>query len=113
MVFTDGLWVLLLGSFGLIGFVNEFGLLALPIYRAARAVKFAQSLDETVFLAALALIMAINLIDLLPNSTLTPWTWLLAGALLGRAEELQVAQRRLRVPKRRESLFLKRQISVK
>jgi len=28
------------------------------------------------------------MIDLLPNASLSPWTWLLAGALLGRAEQL-------------------------
>ena len=33
-----------------------------------------------------ALILVFNLFDLLPNSPLTPMTWLLAGALLGHAE---------------------------
>lgn len=34
----------------------------------------------------MALILVFNLFDLLPNSPLTPMTWLLAGALLGHAE---------------------------
>jgi hypothetical protein len=29
------------------------------------------------------------MIDLLPNASLSPWTWLLAGALVGRAEALR------------------------
>ena len=37
---------------------------------------------------ALALLVAVAAVDLLPNGFLTPWTWLLAGALLGRAEAL-------------------------
>ena len=42
------------------------------------------------FLAALALIISANIVELLPNATLTPWTWLLAGALLGRSELLRI-----------------------
>ena len=42
-------------------------------------------------LGSLALLVGVNMIDLLPNASLTPWTWLLAGALLGRSEELRAA----------------------
>ena len=34
----------------------------------------------------MALMLGINMIDLIPNATLTPLTWLLAGAILGYAE---------------------------
>jgi len=43
---------------------------------------------ETPYLGALALMLAFNMIDLIPNATLTPLTWLLTGALLGYAEKL-------------------------
>lgn len=85
---TDGTWIITLGTFGLVGFAAEFGLLALAVFRAAMALKFAQTVRESGYLAALALIVAINVVDLLPNSSLSPWTWLLVGALLGRAEAL-------------------------
>jgi len=90
---TDGRWIVTLGQFGLFGFLAEFGLLALPIFSAAGAWRFTESAQDRVFLAALALILAVNLIDLLPNSPLFPWTWLLCGALLGRAEALRSARR--------------------
>ena len=86
---TDGYWIITMGQFGFIGFLGEFGLLALPIFRTTSAIKFAESKEEQLFLAALALILAINIVDLLPNSSLSPWTWLLAGALLGRTEALR------------------------
>jgi hypothetical protein len=86
---TDGVWIITLGTFGFIGFLAEFGLLALPVFSAARALRFAESTKDKVFLSALALILAINIFDLLPNSPLRPWTWLIAGALLGRAEALR------------------------
>jgi hypothetical protein len=90
---TDGRWIITMGQFGFIGFLAEFGLLALAVVRAAQAAKFAANDSEQVMLGALALIVAINVVDLLPNASLSPWTWLLAGALLGRAETLRVAVR--------------------
>jgi hypothetical protein len=85
---TDGQWIIMIGVFGLFGFVGQFGLLSLPVFRALSALKFARSIPDKVNLAALALILSINIVDLLPNATLSPWSWLLAGALLGRAEAL-------------------------
>jgi hypothetical protein len=37
----------------------------------------------------MSLLLAFNVVDLLPNATLTPLTWLLSGALLGYAEVLR------------------------
>jgi O-antigen ligase len=86
---SDGQWILTLGIFGIFGFFAEFGLFGLPVYRAASALKFAKSERDRVFLAALSLIIAIIMIDQLPNASRSSWTWLLAGALLGRAEALR------------------------
>jgi hypothetical protein len=85
---TDGRWIIAFGQFGLFGFLAEFGILALPVFRAAKALRFASSFRESLFLAASSLMIAVNIIDLLPNSFLTPWTWLLAGSLLGRSEAI-------------------------
>jgi hypothetical protein len=93
---TDGGWIIILGQNGLLGFLAEFGLLALAVFRAASAFKFVDRKNDGIFLAALALIVAINMIDLLPNESLSPWTWLLAGSLLGRAESLRDSALRLR-----------------
>jgi hypothetical protein len=95
---TDGLWIITMGQFGFIGFLAQFGLLVLPVFRAASALRFVSSNKEKVFLAALTLILAINIFDLIPNAPLKPWTWLLAGALLGRAEALKALTRQQRRP---------------
>ena len=97
---TDGRWIITLGVFGFAGFLAEFGLLALPVWRAASALKFTESLREQIFLSALALIVAISLVDLLPNASLSPWTWLLAGVLLGRTEALRADALAPRTPVR-------------
>jgi hypothetical protein len=90
---TDGHWIITIGMYGLFGFVAEFGLLALTVFRAASALRFTQPGRDRVYLAALALLVAINMVELLPNATLSAWTWLVAGALLGRAEALRSARR--------------------
>jgi hypothetical protein len=90
---TDGRWIIDIGQFGLLGFLSEFGLLATCVYRAAAAFRLTQGATEQRCLAGLALIASINVFDLLPNSGLIPWTWLLAGALLGRAEALRFGPR--------------------
>jgi hypothetical protein len=92
---TDGFWIITLGQWGIVGFIAVFGLLALPVFRAAKALKFA-SAREGQYLSALALIVAINVFDCLPNASITPWSWLLVGALLGRAEALRAASHRWR-----------------
>jgi hypothetical protein len=90
---SDGRWVIVIGEFGLVGFLLEFGLLAICVYRAAFAFRFASSPSDQRAMGTLALLVAINLFDLIPNSGLLPWTWLLGGALLGRAEALALSRR--------------------
>lgn len=94
---TDGRWIITLGQFGILGFFAEFGLLALPIFRAATALRAVPRFRDAAVLAAVALIIAANIIDLLPNSALSPWSWLVAGSLLGCAERVGApARKRLR-----------------
>jgi len=89
----DGEWIIVIGTFGLVGFVAEFGLLGLAVFRATAAFRFVETPDDKIYFAALTLISATNIFDLLPNAALTPWTWLVTGALLGRAESLRFAAR--------------------
>ena len=78
---TDGVWAIIIGSTGWFGYIAQFGLLTLPtIILCARR----RALNVSLATSGLALVMAANLIDLLPNSSLTPLTWLIGGALAGR-----------------------------
>jgi hypothetical protein len=109
---SDGRWIITMGVFGWIGFFAEFGLLSLPIFlvgyqflnhskdekrpryspqrvtipmrRVAPEVAPISNLSP--YVGVLSLLLAVNLIDLLPNATLTSLTWIIAGALLGHAE---------------------------
>jgi hypothetical protein len=86
---TDGLWILTVGQFGIVGFLAQFGLLTLPVFRTVAALRRIQSMREKIFLAALALIVAITAVEQLPNASIFSWSWLLVGALSGRVESLR------------------------
>lgn len=85
---SDGRWIITLGVYGWVGFIAEFGLLGLPMLLLWRETRHLRSKEISPYLGPVALILAINLIDLIPNATLTTITWLMSGALLGYAELL-------------------------
>lgn len=90
----DGGWIIVLGTYGWLGYVAQFGLLVLPLLLLGREALRSRSTAFSPFGAAVALIYGANLIDLLPNNTLVPLTWLVAGALTGWAEQLAVDRRK-------------------
>lgn len=99
---TDGRWVLVLGLFGWVGFLAEFGLISLPIFLLGYEVRRMRSppgsagvreretppVSLSPYLGPLTLLLAVNLFDMIPNATITPLTWLISGALLGYAERM-------------------------
>ncbi|RRH77930.1 hypothetical protein [Falsigemmobacter faecalis] len=99
---TDGRWIIMLGMFGWPGFLAEFGLLSLPILRAGLR---RQSEAWPVF-SALALMLAANIFDLLPNATLTTITWLIAGALWAGVPPAEEESQKIRDPFQREKRTL-------
>lgn len=87
----DGRWIIVIGLLGWVGYIMEFGLLALPlVYLAMQARSHANVLSP--YAGVIALILAANMVDLLPNATLIPFTWLMAGAILGYAEALRAGR---------------------
>lgn len=80
---TDGYWIISIGTSGWIGYIGMMGLLTLPLILLA--VRW-RVLMPTAATAGIAIALAANLIDLIPNAGLSPVTWLMAGALAGRLE---------------------------
>jgi len=83
---TDGHWIIVLGIYGLIGFIAEFGIFLYSVYHAVSVVQKIKDSKEKVLLASFSLILLIYVVDLLPNDPLSPLTWLIAGALYGNVE---------------------------
>lgn len=82
---TDGYWTIVISSFGWVGYVATFGLLGMPIFLIWWRSRRQRENTLMPVTSGLCLLLAINMIELLPNATLFPWTWLIAGALLGYA----------------------------
>lgn len=88
----DGQWVIWIGSSGIFGYLAQFLLLVAPIFIMLRALPRGKETvqgPEYVVLGTISLMLAMNLLDLIPNATITPLTWLTAGALLGNANRLR------------------------
>lgn len=89
---ADGAWVIQIGTYGWLGYIAEFGLLCLPLWLLGREALI-RGAPFSAEVAGLALIFAFNMLDLLPNGTLVPLSWLMAGALLGHAERMRAARK--------------------
>lgn len=87
-VVTDGYWIVLLGSVGLISFLARFGLSALCVFRAARASKRLKQNTGNKLMVFHALLVALIMVDQIPNSSMSSYQLFLIGALLGRANQV-------------------------
>lgn len=97
-VIPDGYWVLKLGARGLVGFVTDFGLCVIPIVVALRRLRRVRSRQEQALLAALMLIIALRLVDWIPNGRWSSLPTFLAGAL--HSCSYAMARSRARSPER-------------
>ena len=86
---TDGQWIVTFGQFGIFGFLGQFGLLTLPVFLAWRAFRLVRSQREAIFLSCFTLIVALTAIEQLPNASISSWSWLLVGGLLGRCSTIR------------------------
>lgn len=80
---TDGEWIIRYGMFGWLGYLALFGLFAASAFSALSNVKDPVT-SSSVVLGGLTLILAVNLVDLIPNADLLPLTYLIAGSIAGR-----------------------------
>ena len=77
---TDGEWIIQFGTWGWLGYLSLFGLFLVAGFQAMRAVGRERS-DGAYAIAGLSLLLAVNVIDLLPNAGLEPITFLVAGSI--------------------------------
>jgi len=88
-VTTDGYWIIFFGQFGIVGFVSLFGLLAIGVWKAIKVSFMIENKNNRKILLSYALIVAVMLIDQLPNASLSAWMFFIVGGLLGRARSIK------------------------
>lgn len=76
---VDGMWVIVIGQYGWIGYISMFGLLCYPFWHAFRERRGVLGFATL----GLLLVLMLNLMDLIPNASIRPITWLITGALSG------------------------------
>lgn len=79
---ADGHWIIVLGVGGWVRYISEIGLFIAPVLLLYLRRRSDVSLETSV----LCVIVAANAVDLIPNSSITPISFLLAGALWGHLE---------------------------
>jgi hypothetical protein len=102
---TDGTWIIQYGLYGWLGYLSFFGLFAAAVFRARRMVR-GPATRSSIAVAGLSLLIAINVLDLVPNSWLLPFTYLAAGSV---AAAVQV---RSGAPAKRQQLNRSRAAAV-
>jgi len=76
----DGGWIIELGRYGLVGWASQNGLMLAPVFLAYWKRNQIANGELSPHLATIALLLAINGLDMLPNATLTILTFLISGA---------------------------------
>ncbi|MEO9822607.1 MAG: hypothetical protein ABJ370_22645 [Paracoccaceae bacterium] len=84
---TDGYWTIAITGGGWLRYLSEFMLIGLPIVLLFLRRRKYEIGPES---AAVALIAAVWMIELIPNSSLTVGLWMAAGSLWGRLEYARV-----------------------
>jgi O-antigen ligase len=87
---TDGYWVIALGTGGWLGFIAQFYFVLMAIYLSYKNQKYFRSgnddeKSQQYLMAAHSLIVALILVNQMPNSSLHPLYWLMIGSLFSRA----------------------------
>ena len=81
---TDGYWIILVGKYGLIGFVAIFGLSVNAVWKTKKILPSIVETRHKNFINGSLLTITFLLIDQIPNASVNPLLWLLVGGHLGR-----------------------------
>jgi hypothetical protein len=79
---TDGGWIMQFGAWGWLGYLSYFGLFAAAVFRSRGGVRGPVT-ENSIAIGGLSLLVGVNLLDVLPNASLVPFTFLAAGSVAG------------------------------
>ena len=88
MSVTDGAWIAYFGTRGWMGYFASIGLLVFPMVKMYRRVVRSKAEQIQWHVVSLFFMLSLNLLDLVPNSSISVLTFLIAGSILGSAHNL-------------------------
>ena len=80
----DGYWVYVIGVLGWFGYICIFGLLTFPLLRLWAKRKECTGSPDEFITHGVAIMMSVNLLDLIPNAPINNLTWIMAGMILAK-----------------------------
>jgi hypothetical protein len=87
---TDGEWIIIFSALGWLGYLTKFLLISWPaICLRSRYKNALPNKAISQYTATLLMILTINTLDSVPNSSINAITYLVAGAILGRSLEIK------------------------
>lgn len=88
----DGAWIITYADSGALGFIAKYGIMVWPLWVALKRFQRVAERTDRILVATLSIVLAMNILDLLPNGMFTYFPMLLAGSLLGAARTLSTNQ---------------------
>lgn len=82
-VVTDGYWIIRFTQFGLLGYLVSFGLPMLAVKNGAKKVKLGRSRVEKKAAAIFCVMIAMIMVDQIPNASQDSWVLFIYGAATG------------------------------
>lgn len=89
---VDGYWIIQLGTAGVLGYLMISGLLLSSILRAGQIIQRSQDLQERRLLSSASILIALIMIDQVPNSSISVVVWFLCGAVSGLSRQRRMEQ---------------------
>lgn len=86
---ADGYWIIRVSMGGVAAFIYSFGLLVWPVLMMGGVLGRVKDPVLQAKVAGLSLLVAILTLELLPNGLFSNWSYLLAGALAGFAQDIK------------------------
>lgn len=86
---TDGYWIILFGKYGVIGFLSIFGLMYSAVIKAGFNLSLLADRKAQALVAGHCLIVAVIMIDQIPNDSMNSLFWMIIGSLIGRAQYIK------------------------
>jgi hypothetical protein len=101
---TDGMWIIVVGLSGIVGFGVLFGQFGVVIANAIRTAGRLRSPETRILFSSLTLLIAVRLVDCIPNAGFGSFLFLLVGATTGLCTGLPAEERARRRIRRRDAL---------